>query len=87
MGRRMIRVMGSCMAPKIQSGDFVCVNDELGGVPGDVVVARLGDGPTLVGELAEWSGRRWLVARTAEPLRLGTTTVILGVVEAFVRPV
>src|SRR5262245_56334220 len=86
MSRRLIRVVGSCLAPKIQSGDLVYVDDERPGVPGDVVVATLGGGSTLIGELAEWSGRRWLVGRVAEPLRVGGSIAIVGVAEAFVRP-
>jgi len=87
MPRRLIRVAGSCLAPKIQPGDLVYVDDERPGVAGDLVVATIGGDLTLVGQLGEWEGRRWLLAPTAEPIRLGVSSVVVGVVDALVRGV
>lgn len=80
-----LRVAGGCMAPAVPAGSWIKVDAEREPSPGDVVVARCG-GRLLVKSLAEWAGRRWLVAaRDCPPRPIDASVELVGVVALIVQ--
>lgn len=81
----VVRVVGSCMEPRIHEGERVIVDMTESPRPGNIVAARR-DGEHLVKLLEKRNGDLWLVAlQDQPPIRVDGGVTILGVVKMISR--